>query len=374
MRKSHVLGSRPLTASGASSFVGQRVPRLEDKRLLRGAARFVDDVDLPGQLSMRVVRSPLAHARIVRIETAAARGVQGFREVLTGEDLSHVGLIPLRLDFGLELDPYLQPVLARERVRYQGEPVAVVLAEDQYLAEDAAELVEIDFEELPVVLDAREALVDGAPLLRPGLSNEVAQISKAYGDAEGAIAEAAHTVRAELAVGRHSGVPLETRGLVADYDAGRDHLTIWGATLVTHYHRRVLSRLLGLPLTHIHYRSTDSGGSFGVRGDFFPEDFLVAYLARRTGRPVKWIEDRAEHLVATNHAREQFHRIEGAFDAEGRLLALRDEVWNNKGAYIRPTGVTVSEITLGILHGPYRLPAYEASIHVATTNKTPIGP
>jgi CO/xanthine dehydrogenase Mo-binding subunit len=143
---------------------------------------------------------------------------------------------------------------------------------------------------------------------------------------------------------------------------------------VTHYHRRVLSRLLGLPVHHITMRDTDAGGNFGVRGDFFPEDFLVPFLAIRTGRPVKWTEDRAEHLVATNHAREQLHHIEAAFAADGRILGLRNEIWHNKGAYIRPTGVVVSEISVGMLPWPYDVPAYEGTIHVVTTNKTPVGP
>ena len=157
-------------------------------------------------------------------------------------------------------------------------------------------------------------------------------------------------------------MPLETRGLVAQWDPGREHLTVWGAALVTHYHRRVLSRLLELPVHRITMRSTDAGGNFGVRGDFFPEDFLVPFLAIRTGRPVKWTEDRAEHLVATNHAREQQHRHRGRVRRPtARLLGLRDEMWHNKGAYIRPTGIVVSEISMGMLPWPYRVPAYEGT-------------
>jgi CO/xanthine dehydrogenase Mo-binding subunit len=361
-------------AAGAR-FIGQRVPRLEDDRLLRGKGRFVDDVDLPGQLAVRIVRSSVSHGLIRAIDTAAALALPGVHAVLTGADLAHVEPIPLRIPFeGLHLEPYLQPVLARDRVRYVGEPVAVVLAEDPYTAEDGAELVWPEFAELPAVVDARTGAGGDAAPLRDDAANEVAVLTRGYGDVDAAFREAAHVVDHEFRIGRHTGAPLETRGLLVDYDAGRDELTVWGATLVTHYHRRVLSRLLGMPLSRIRMRTTDSGGSFGVRGDFFPEDFLVAYLARRYGRPVKWIEDRAEHLVATNHAREQLHRIAAAFDDDGRLLALRDEIWHDKGAYIRPTGVIVAEMTLGILPGPYRLPAYEASLHVVTTNKTPIGP
>ncbi|MGH2945409.1 MAG: xanthine dehydrogenase family protein molybdopterin-binding subunit [Solirubrobacteraceae bacterium] len=354
--------------------MGQRTPRLEDGRLLRGQGRFVDDVELPGQLHMRVVRADVAHAAVRSVDVRAARAAAGVRAVLTGADVAGVERIPLRLDFGVELEPYLQAVLAQDRVRYVGDPLAVVVAEDPYAAEDAAQLVEADLEPLPVVLDPVAALAPGAPQLWEGRGNEAARLMKRFGDVERAFADAAHVVEAELRTGRHSGVPLEPRGLVAAYELGRAELTVWGAALVTHYHRRVLSRLLGMSTNRIHMRSTDAGGNFGVRGDFFPEDFLVPYLARLTGRPVKWIEDRAEHMVATNHAREQVHRIAAAFDADGRLRGLRDEVWHNKGAYVRPTGIVVSEITIGMLPWPYAVPAYEGVVHVVMTNKTPVGP
>ncbi len=354
-------------------FVGESIARLEDPRLLRGAGRFVDDVDLPGQLWMRVVRSPYAHGRVAEIDSTAAAAMPGVRLVVTGADVAHIEPIPLRLPFGgLGLEQALQPVLAQERVRYVGEPVAIVLAEDPYLAEDAAEMVVVDIEPLDAVLDMRRAPREQS--LWPDSSNELCTLEKGYGDIASAFDAADRVVSTEVAIGRHSGVPLETRGLVCDIDTGRNELTVWGATLVTHYHRQVLARLLGRSPASIHMRSTDAGGSFGVRGDFFPEDFLVAYGAVLTGRPVKWIEDRAENLTTTNHAREQTHRLRSAFDSEGRLLGLEAEVWHNKGAYIRPTGVIVSELTLGMIPGPYRLPAYGAKIHVITTNKTPVGP
>ena len=355
-------------------FVGQRVLRLEDARLLRGSGTFVDDVDVRGQLTMRVVRSVVPHARVVRIDIEAARALPGVKAVLTGADLAAVEPIPLRLFDWLDLEPYLQRVLAVERVRYVGEPVAVVLAESAYLAEDAADLVDVTYEPIPHVLSAADAIAAGAPALFAGRSNEVETIERSYGDIEAGFAAADIVVELDLSVGRHTGAPLETRGLVADYDPGRRQLTVWGATLVTHYHRRVLARMLGLPVTRITMRWTDVGGSFGVRGDFFPEDFLVAYLAVQHGCAVKWVEDRAEHLVATTHAREQRHRISGAFAANGAWLGLRDEIWHDKGAYIRPTGVVVAEMTAGMLPGPYRIGAFAALIHVALTNKTPIGP
>jgi len=339
------------------SAVGRRIRRLEDRRLLRGLGHFVDDVNRTGQLWMRVLRSTYAHAQIVKVKTDAALALPGVEKVLTGEDLAWVEPIPVRTRTEHQLDDFLQPVLARDRVRYVGEPVAIVLAEEAYLAEDAAELIEVEYEELPVTLEASEAVEEDAPQLREGVSNEAASLRMGYGDFEEVLRKAARVVKTEVRIGRHSAVPLETRGLVVEYDAGSDHLTVWGATKVPHFNRRLLSRLLGMPLSRISMKKSDAGGGFGVRGEFYPEDFLVPYLARETGRPVKWIEDRAEHLIATNHSREQVHKLEAAFDEEHRLLGLRDEVWHDNGAYVSTHGVIVADMTLAMLPGPYRVTA-----------------
>jgi CO/xanthine dehydrogenase Mo-binding subunit len=343
------------------THVGSSTRRVEDARLLRGAGRFVDDVDRPGQLWMRVVRSPSAHGGLRAVDTAAARELPGVCAVVTAADLGDpVPRIPVRLGpFDQPLDDFLQPVLATGEVRYVGEPVAAVVADDPYAAEDAAELVTCELDALDVVLDAR--------------GNDVLTLERRDGDVESAFADAARVIEVEVEIGRHTGVPLETRGLVADYDEALDRLTIWGATKVPHFNRRVLARLLGFDERRISLRSTDAGGGFGVRGEFYPEDFLVPYLARELRRPVKWIEDRAEHLVATNHSRQQRRRLAGAFSAEGDLLALRDTVWHDNGAYVRTHGVVVPELTLSMLPGPYRVAAYEGRAHVALTNKTPCG-
>ena len=337
--------------------------RREDDRLLRGAGHFVDDVDRPGQLWLRVVRASAAHARLVAVETERARELPGVHAVLSAADLPDLPPIPLRLGpFEEDFDPYLQPPLAREEVRYVGQPVAVVCAEDPYLAEDAEELVGIEYEEREPVLDALAGEASECTVLRRG-----------FGDVDGAFARAAHVVSLEVKVGRHSAVPLETRGLVAEHDVGEDSFTVWGMTKVPHFNRRFLAAALGVPEERVSIRRSDAGGGFGVRGELYPEDLLVPYLARRLGRPVKWIEDRAEHLVATNHSREQLHRLEAAFDEEYRLLALRDELWHDNGAYLRTHGVVVPELTLSMLPGPYRVPAYEGTAHVVLTNKTPCG-
>lgn len=349
-----------------------RLLRVEDARLLSGRGRFVDDSDLPGQLWLRVVRSLMAHAIVRDVRVGAAREVPGVHAVLTAADLPDAGPIPVRTQVaGQPLDPYLQPVLARERVRYVGEPLVAVLAEDPYAAEDAAELVEIDYEPLPPVLDARAALEADAPSLFEGHGNRAAEISMGYGDVEAAFARADHVTRVQLTVGRHSGVPLETRGLLAARQEGR--LEIWGTTKVPHFNRRVLASMLGLAESEIHLNASDAGGGFGVRGEFYAEDYLVPALALATGRPVKWIEDRSEHLVATNHSRQQVHDVRAAFDAEHRLLAISDEVWHDNGAYARTHGVLVADLTLSMLPGPYRVPAYRGTAHVALTNRTPCG-
>jgi aerobic carbon-monoxide dehydrogenase large subunit len=335
--------------------------RREDERLLRGTGRFVDDVDRPGQVWMRVVRASVARGRIAGVRIERAQALPGVAAVLTGADLRNLPPIPMRLGPDQEdLQAFLQPVLAAEEVRYVGEPVAVVCAEDPYLAEDAAELVEVDYEELPVVVDAREG--EPCTTLRRG-----------FGDVEAAFAGAAHVEELELVVGRHFAVPMETRGVVADYDPGEDAFTLWGLTKVPHFNRGVLARLLGVPPERISVRRSDAGGGFGARGELYPEDVLAPYLARVLGRPVKWIEDRAEHLVATNHSREQTRRVAAALDAEGRILGLRDELWHDNGAYLRTHGVIVPELTVSMFCGPYRVPAYEGIAHVVLTNKTPCG-
>jgi carbon-monoxide dehydrogenase large subunit/6-hydroxypseudooxynicotine dehydrogenase subunit gamma len=347
--------------------------RVEDPRLLRGAGRFADDVDRPGQLWLRIVRSPSAHARLGGVETGEAAALPGVHAVVTARDLDPLPEIPVRV--GPEdpaQAPFLQPVLARDRVRYVGEPVAAVLAADPYVAEDAAELVALDLDPLDPVLDAREACAPGAPALRDDAANEAARLERGYGDAEAAFARAAHVVEIEARVGRHSAVPMECRGLVAEPEPDGG-LVVWGATKVPHWNRDVLAAAAGLDPERVVLRASDAGGGFGVRGELYPEDVLVCLLARRLGRAVKWVEDRAEHLVATNHSREQRRLVAGAFDDEGRLLALRDEVFHDNGAYLRTHGVLVPELTLSMLPGPYLVPAYRGIAHVALTNKTPCG-
>ena len=345
------------------SSIGARLPRKEDPRLLRGRGRFGDDISVPGQLWARVVRSPSAHGEVNELDVTQAAKAPGIAAVVTAADLPPGLVIPVRLPVpGPDLSAYLQPVLAATTVRYVGEPLAVVVGDDPYACEDAAELVEIDIAERPAVLDARTADSPAA-----------AELSRGYGAVEAAFAQARHVVRIELAIGRHSGVPLEPRCLLAVPDGDRGSLDIFGMTKVPVFNRDLLARLLGLDETLIHVHGVDAGGGFGVRGEFYPEDFLIPWLALTMGRPVKWSEDRAEHLVAVNHSRQQYHRIAAAFDGDGRILALGDDVTHDNGAYCRTHGVAVPELTVAMLPGPYRVPAYRGRIRVVLTNKTPCG-
>ena len=343
--------------------IGARLPRAEDPRLLRGRGRFGDDFSAPGQLWARVVRSPAAHGEVRELDVAAARAAPGVVAVVTAADLPRNPVIPVRLAIaGADLSRFLQPVLARGTVRYVGEPLAVVVGDDPYTCEDAAELVEVDIAARPAVLDARQ----DPPRV-------AAELTRGYGDPDAAFAGAAHVVEIELAIGRHSGVPLEPRCLLAVPGREPGELAIFGMTKVPVWNRDLLAGLLGVDETLIRVHAIDAGGGFGVRGEFYPEDFLIPWLAIRLGRPVKWAEDRAEHLMAVNHSRQQYHRVAAAFDGGGRILALTDDIIQDNGAYCRTHGVAVPELTVAMLPGPYRVPAYRGRVRVVLTNKTPCG-
>ena len=355
------------------SSVGARLPRKEDPRLLRGLGRFGDDISAAGQAWARVVRSGVAHGFVRSVKIGEAAAAEGVIAAVTAADLPPGLTIPVRLPLrGIDLSGFLQPVLAADVVRYVGEPLAVVVAEDPYSAEDAAELVDVNIDEQPAVLDARSAARPGSPRLFPA-GNVAAECTLGYGDVDAAFGRAAHVVETAIEIGRHTAVPLEPRALLAVPDPRTGGLSVFGMTKVPVFNRGVLASMLGMDETLIHVHAVDAGGGFGVRGEFYPEDFLVPWLARALGRPVKWTEDRAEHLVAVNHSRQQSHRLAAAFDAAGRLLALRADVVHDNGAYCRTHGITVPELTLAMLPGPYRVPAYRGRVRVMLTNKTPCG-
>ena len=351
------------------SFVGRSVPRLEDGPLVTGNGCFAGDVSFANQLHMRVVRSAHAHGRIASIDTGAARAAAGVRAVWTAADVADIPPIDFRLTRIEGLEPYRQPILATGRVRYVGEPVAVVFAADPYSAEDAADLVNVEIAALPELLAA-----DAPPgEFATGHSTEAAIVSKGFGDVSAAFAGAHAIVALELKLGRHSGVPLETRGAIARYDAGRDVLALYGAAKVPHWNRDSLARMLGRPASSVHLHEGHTGGGFGVRGELYPEDVLACLAALRLKRPVKWIEDRREHLLATNHSRQQHYRVRAAVDEAGRLLAIDGEFFHDQGAYVRTHAATVPDLAATMLLGPYRVGAYRMAGRIRLTNKTPCG-
>jgi aerobic carbon-monoxide dehydrogenase large subunit len=351
------------------SIVGTSVRRLEDPPLVTGRGAFAADVAFPHMLHMRLVRSAHAHGRIVSIDASAALGLPGVTAVWTSADVAEIPPIDFRLTRVEGLAPYRQPILARERVRYVGEPVAAVFATDSYVAEDAADLVAVEAEDLPVVLDASAPPGE----FEPGRLTEAAIVEKSYGDVAAAFRDATLVVELDLAIGRHSGVPLETRGAIARYDAGRDVLELYGAAKVPHWNRDNIARMLRRSPASVHLIEGHVGGGFGIRGELYPEDVLVCLAALRFDRPVKWIEDRREHLIAANHSRQQRHKVRAAVDAEGRILAIEDEFFHDQGGYVRTHAVTVPDLAAAMLPGPYRVPAYRAVGYVRLTNKTPCG-
>jgi carbon-monoxide dehydrogenase large subunit/6-hydroxypseudooxynicotine dehydrogenase subunit gamma len=350
------------------AWIGRSVERLEDPPLVTGRGRFAGDINFPRQLHMRVVRSNHAHGRIVSIDTLAARALPGVIAVWTAADIADLPPVDFREGPIEKLAPYRQPVLATGKVRYVGEPVAAVFAEDPYVAEDAAELVTMEIEELPPLMSAEAEPAE----FSPGRNTEPDLLRQGYGDVEAVFRSAPHIVELKLTSGRHSGVPLETRGAIGRYDAARDVVELHGAAKVPHRNKELIARMLKRPPSSVQCYESHVGGGFGIRGEIYPEDILVCVAAMRLDRPVKWIEDRREHLIAANHSRHQHHRVRAACAADGEILAIDDEIFHDNGAYVRTHATRVAMMTCGVLPGPYRVPeAYRAICHFRLTNKTP---
>ncbi|MGM4962189.1 xanthine dehydrogenase family protein molybdopterin-binding subunit [Tardiphaga sp. 1201_B9_N1_1] len=358
-----------MTAAAKPGLVGQSVTRKEDGPLLRGQGKFAADINFPNQLYMRVVRSTYAHGNIVSVDLAPALAIPGVVAAWSFADVSEIPPIDFRLTRLEQLAAYRQTILAKDKVRYVGDPVAVVFAEDPYLAEDAAEHVEVEIEELPVILQADGEIGE----FRDGLPTETALIEKGYGDVDGAFAKAHAVVSLSLSIGRHSGVPLETRGAIGRYIAETDMLEMYGAAKVPHWNRDQLAKMFGRTAANTNLFEGHVGGGFGIRGEMYPEDVLVCLAALRLGRPVKWIEDRREHLIAANHSRQQTHHIRAAIDRDGNILAIDNEFFHDQGGYMRTHAATVPDLAAAMLPGPYRIPAYRVLGHIRLTNKTPGG-
>src|SRR5262245_42857310 len=358
----------------ASALMGRSVPRLEDSRLLRGAGRFVDDVDLPGLLHATFVRSPIAHGRIRRLDAAMARTLPGVQAVLTHAELRPAlarDRIPLALPLPairFHVDPY---ALAPDEVCYVGEPIALIVAESRRIAEDAATLVALELEALPAVVDPRAGLERGAPRARLDCpDNLVAHWVVQYGDVEAAFAAAAHRVSEHFRLHKGGGHSLETRAVLARYDAGDDMLTVWDSTQMPHKSKRVLVEALGLTEERVRVIAPDVGGGFGPKNPFYPEELAIPAAALALKRPIKWIEDRRESFTATNHEREQDWDIEAALDGGGKLLAVRGHLRHDHGA-VTPSGLSLPQNSATNFIGPYVLPAYRLEISLCLTNFVP---
>jgi carbon-monoxide dehydrogenase large subunit len=356
-----------------NTYIGLPIERVEDFRFLRGRGQFIGDLNREGQWHAAIVRSSVAFGRIVKIDTAPALEMPGVHAVLTAADIgTPVPTIPFRRK-NPTIAPYAQPIIAADFVRYVGEPVAIVLAASAGLAEDAAQEVALEIETLTPCVDWRTSTA-GTNLLFSGTTTNVASTFTAQcGDAAAAFAAAPYTHSERFSVQRHTALPMETRGLLAEWHAGDNRLTVCGAAKLPFFNRRAMAGMMGLPETSVDYIELDVGGGFGARGEFYPEDFLVAFAARKFGHPVKWIEDRREHFTAIGHARQMDAEIEIACERDGTVTAMRGTMHVDIGAYVRPIGMTPVRNVIQFTAVPYRIPNLDFTGHGVLTNKTPAG-
>lgn len=364
----------------SGSWIGRPVRRVEDDRLLRGNGRYVDDIALPGAVEAAFLRSRHAHARIESVDVSAALAAPGVVAVWTGEDVADLPAMlnkeELRTPPGLAelLDPVVRmtpmPLLARDRALYVGQPVAVVLAENRYLAEDALELIDVRYAPLPVVVDPEHALTPDAPVLHEDLpDNTAVAVATRVRDPDAAFAGAHAVVSEQFEAHRYVASPIETRAISAQVDPYSGRLTVWSGSQTPHRLREAIAHTLGLDPAAVRVIAADVGGGFGQKGILYVEELLIPHAARHLGRPVLWREDRNENLTASSHAREQVHRIELAADADGRLVAVRDRITVNFGAY-NMTGLVVPYNSLCHLLGPYRVPNVDIDVTGVLTNTT----
>ena len=339
-------------------YIGSPVRRTEDKRLVTGRGRFVDDATAPGMLAAAFVRSYLARGQIVSIDTAAARALPGVHAVWTGAELNGDAGEMYGTLYGPTLGQYRQRPLAIETVQFVGDPVVIVVADDRYIAEDACELVEVTYEPLPPILNIDDAINDTTNLVHPELGTNVAASVPLIetGDVSATIAAAAHVFTERIVQHRYAAVPMETSGLLATWDMVLGQLTVWMASQNAHEVRAYCSRLLDVPETRVRVISDDVGGAFGQKGGVSREATAVVLATRRLGLPVKWIEDRQENLVAGHHAREDAVDITMAMDDEGRLLATDMFHTENVGAYPLGGNGSIGRAVYSMVPGPYRLP------------------
>jgi carbon-monoxide dehydrogenase large subunit len=361
-------------------YIGERITRNEDSRLLTGQALFVDDVALPRMLHATFVRSPHAQARVLRIDAAAARGRDGVAAVYTAADLGDYWrpgplLVPPPPIKDIVFNERTQVPLAKDKVRHVGEPVALVIAESRYLAEDAAGDIVVDYEPLPAVVDLEAALQPGATCVHDDLgSNVAARVRQTKGNYAEAAKQAHRIVRRRFHYDRGASSPIETRGVVAQWDAKGGRLTIWDTTQAPVVIRNGMAAMLGLSERQVRVIAPFIGGAFGPKiMMFYPEEVLIPWAAMRLNRPIKWIEDRREHFVATTHERGQIHDAELAVATDGRILGVKDVFLHDTGAY-DPYGLTVPINSQCTLLGPYLVPSYDSTFTAVFTNKPMVTP
>jgi carbon-monoxide dehydrogenase large subunit len=363
-------GGLAAVATLRPSYIGARLPRLEDQRLLAGQGRYLADIEVPGCLELTLVRSPFAHARIARIDVSAAEGAPGVVMAVTAVDLDDVRPVP---DFSEYARPVRAFPLCRERVRFAGAAIAAVVAADRYLAEDAAELVQVEYEELPVVSSVEAALAEGATrLYEEWPDNKMIDAPGSDPEVERIFASADRVIGGVYTTQRYAAAPMETRGTIAQFADGR--LTVWTTTQWPHICRTILSHVLPLAERDIRVIAPDIGGGFGCKAEIYPEDYVVCWAAMRLGRPVRYVEDRAEHLVASAQARDMAITLQAAVHEDGRIEAIRGSVVQDLGSEeIYPPAFNMAFVAAGSLTGPYRIPHQDVGVIGVVTNKTPAG-
>src|SRR5579883_237477 len=357
-----------------NTFIGAPIERREDLRFVRGRGQYVDDLAPAGLLHAVILRSSVAHGRLHGVDASAALQIPGVRGVIAAKDMGErPPIIPMRLQPLPDFKPYEQPVIAADKVRYVGEPVAVVLADSAAIGEDALEAISVDIEPLPPVTDLAGAAAGASLLFEPTGTNIALKFRAERGDAAAAFKDAPYRRRERFKVQRHYGLTMEPRGLLAEWDAAVGILRVFGAAKVPFFNRRILAGQIGLPETAIDMVENDVGGGFGARGEFYPEDFLIPFAARHIGRPVKWIEDRLENLMTMNHAREAEVDVEIACTRDGKILGLRGNAYTDMGAYMRTNGAVGSRNIAQFMSDPYRIENIDIDTTLFMTNKTPVG-
>lgn len=358
----------------SNSYIGRPMERVEDLRLVRGAGTYVADVNRPNQLYAVILRSSMAHGVIKSIDTQAALAIEGVHAVLTAKDFGKaVPRIPLRLQPLPQLETFHQPVVADGKVRYVGEPIAVVVAESQAIAEDTLEYVGVDIEPLAPIANRAHAEAKKSLVFEEHGSNVAITWTAFRGNADEAFKTADYVRRERFRVQRHAAMFMEPRGFVAEWDSVAGKLTVWGAAKTAWYNRRTLAAQMGLELDAVDLIEVDVGGGFGSRGEFYPEDFLIPAAAKIVGRPVKWVEDRREHMMSANHARDVECEVEFAATRDGKFIGLRGQAWCDTGAYVRTNGSVGPRNVAQYMSGPYCFEHIDIKSSMLTTNKTPCG-